>query len=80
MCFLTTHWLPSHAVPQERWGRRVSFPGNLAGVRSRLSAELEQPDRTGDWNAVTMQGSPMLSNQLKRVTQGYNADAAAKRV
>ena len=32
---------------------------------------MEQLGRTGEWNPVTMQGNPMLSNQMKRMTKGY---------
>ena len=78
MVYFTTHWLPNHAGTTTKTGHRLSAPGSLAGVKSSLSTELEQLGRTGDWNPVTMQGNPMLSNQVKRMTKGYKADAAAK--
>ena len=78
MVYFTTHWLPAHAGTTTKTGHRMAAPGSLSGVKSSLSTELEQLGRTGDWNPMTMQGNPMLSNQLKRMTKGYKSDAASK--
>lgn len=45
-------------------------------MRSALSTEFEQLGRTGEWNTSTLQGNPMLSNQLRRMTKGYKSEAS----
>ena len=78
MVYLTTQWLPAHVGTTTKTGHRMAARGSLSGVKSSLSTELEQLGRTGDWNPATMQGNPMLSNQLKRMTKVYKSDAAPK--
>ena len=78
LVYVTTHWLPNHAGTTTKTGHRLSAPGSLARVKCSLSTELKQLKRTGDWNPFTVQGNPMLSNQVKRMTKGYKVDAAAK--
>ena len=78
MVYFTTHWLPTHAGTTTKTGHRLPAPGSLSGVKSSLSTELEQLGRTIEWNQVTMQGNPMLSNKLRRMTKGYKAEATSK--
>lgn len=73
MVYLTTHWLPNHAGSTTNTHAKIAAPSSLAGVRSSLSTEFEQLGRNGDWNADTLKGNPMLSNQLRRLTKGYTA-------
>ncbi len=76
MVYLTTHWLPRHVGTTTKLGHKLAAPGSLSGLKSSLATELEQLGRTGEWNPVTAQGNPMQSNQLRRMTKGYKADAA----
>ena len=78
MVYLTTHWLPNHAGSATSTSLKIAAPSSLAGVRSSLSTEFEQLGRNGDWNADTLKGNPMLSNQLRRVTKGYTAVAKSQ--
>ena len=73
LVYLTTHWLPNHAGSATNTSLKIAAPNSLAGVRSSLSTEFEQLGRNGDWNADTLKGNPMLSNQLRRMTKGYTA-------
>ena len=78
MVFLTTHWLPNHAGSATNTSLKIAAPSRLAGLRSSLSTEFEQLGRNGDWNADTLKGNPMLSNQLRRMTKGYTAVAKSQ--
>ena len=76
LVFFTTAWLPAHAGSTTMSGHRIAAPSSLASIRSSLSTEFEQLGRTGEWNTATLQGNPMLSNQLRRITKGYKAEAS----
>ena len=75
LVFFTTAWLPAHAGSTTATGQKLAAPSSLSSIRSSLSTEFEQLGRTGEWNTVTLQGNPMLSNQLRRMTKGYKAEA-----
>ena len=74
LVFFTTAWLPAHAGSAT--GQKIAAPSSLSSIRSSLSTEFEQLGRTGEWNPATLQGNPMLSNQLRRMTKGYKAQAS----
>ena len=78
MVYFTTHWLPNHAGSVTNTSLKIAAPSSLAGVRSSLSTEFEQLGRNGDWNADTLKGNPMHSNQLRRMTKGYTAVAKSQ--
>ena len=75
LVFFTTAWLPAHAGSATSTGQNIAAPSSLSSSRSSLSTEFEQLGRSGEWNSATFQGNPMLSNQLRRMTKGYKADA-----
>ena len=78
LVYLTTHWLPNHAGSATNTSLKIAAHSSLAWVRSSLSTEFEQLGRNGDWNADTLKGNPMLSNQLRRMTKGYTAVAKSQ--
>ena len=76
LVYFTTAWLPAHAGSATATGQKIAAPSSLSSVRSSLSTEFEQLGRTGEWNPATLHGNPMLSNQLRRMTKGYKAQAS----
>ncbi len=73
--YLTRHWIPTHAGSHVGKGKYVAAPGSLSGVKSHLSTEFELLGRTGEWNAVTLQGNPTWSPLIRRLTKGYKTEA-----
>ena len=78
LVFFTTAWLPAHAGSATATGQKIAAPSSLSSIRSSLSTEFEQLGRSGEWNPATLQGNPMLSNQLRRMTKGYKVQASQR--